>query len=83
MRRRTFLFFIPSVMSALAGALIPLSLPVGSTLSVLTMLTAVGLAFLALRQANAERDRREREQGNAPGVARGAWAAAGRWLARH
>ncbi|GAB2466825.1 hypothetical protein GCM10027187_38820 [Streptosporangium sandarakinum] len=82
MRRRTFLFSIPAAMSAMAAALMPLSLPAGLTLLLLTMLTAVGLAFLALRHANAERDRREREQGNAPEGARSAWEA-GRWLARH
>ncbi|MGW4643160.1 hypothetical protein ACWEN6_31910 [Sphaerisporangium sp. NPDC004334] len=83
MRRRMFLFSIPVVTSAMAAALMSWSLPVGIALLLLTMLVAMGLAFWALHHVNAEHDRREQTQGTAPRPAGSAWAAAGRWLAKH
>ena len=83
MRQRTFLFFIPVATGVMAAVFMPLSLTVGLALWMLTMLVAMGLAFWALHYGTTEPARREQVQGNAPEAAGSAWAAVGRWLARH
>ncbi|WP_433372409.1 hypothetical protein [Streptosporangium sp. CA-115845] len=55
----------------------------GFTFLVLAMFVGIGLAVWALRTANAKRDQHESAQGDMPEAPRNAWAAAGRWLARH
>ncbi|AWS45805.1 hypothetical protein [Streptosporangium sp. 'caverna'] len=55
----------------------------GFTFLVLAMLVSIGLAVCTVHVANVERDQRELAQGDFSEAPRNAWAAAGRWLARH
>ncbi|SNS75565.1 hypothetical protein SAMN05216276_101563 [Streptosporangium subroseum] len=55
----------------------------GFAVLVLAMLVSLGLAVWMVHTANVERDQRELAQGDFSEASRNAWAAAGRWLARH
>jgi hypothetical protein len=55
----------------------------GLAVLVLAMLVSIGLAVWTVHTANVERDQRELAQGDFSEAPRNAWAAAGRWLARH
>ncbi|MET8051769.1 hypothetical protein ABZU75_29635 [Streptosporangium sp. NPDC005286] len=55
----------------------------GFTVLMLALFVSVGLGVWALHIANAKRDQHESAQGDTPEAPRNAWAAAGRWLARH
>ncbi|MER5619568.1 hypothetical protein ABT061_00845 [Streptosporangium sp. NPDC002544] len=55
----------------------------GFTVFMLALFVSVGLGVRALHIANAKRDQHESAQGDMPEAPRNAWAAAGRWLARH